>query len=221
MIKAFFNAVNDLTSPEFHNVLWKSIGLAVALFVAILVAVEVTLSFFALVPWVWLHTLIALGTGIGLIAAFIFLMGPVTALFAGLFLDGIAEKVEARHYPQDAKGKSLPMIPAFFFGLKFAGVALAVNLIVFPLVFVAGFGAVLLLAANAYLISREYFEMVATRFMSPKAASNLRKQNGVMLFIAGLVPAFISLIPIVNFVLPLFATSYFVHIFKRVSASSV
>jgi hypothetical protein len=54
MIKAFFNAVNDLTSPEFRNVLWKSIGLAVALFVAILVAVEVTLSFFALVPWVWL-----------------------------------------------------------------------------------------------------------------------------------------------------------------------
>ena len=221
MFKAFFNAVNDVTSPEFRSVLWKSIGLTVLLFVGILAGIETVLSFVTLVPWPWLQTTIALGTGLGLLAAFFFLVGPVIAMFAGLFLDNIAAKVEARHYPRDAKGKSLPMISAFFFGLKFAGVALLLNIIALPLIFFFGFGVILLLFVNAYLISREYFEMAATRFMSPVAASALRLKNGRMLFLAGLVPAGLSLIPIVNLIVPLFATSYFVHIFKKVSASSV
>ena len=94
-------------------------------------------------------------------------------------------------------------------------------MIILPLVFFAGFGIVLLLATNAYLISREYFEMAATRFISANAARDLRQKNGRMLFVAGLVPAALSLIPIVNLIVPLFATSYFVHIFKRVSGSLV
>ena len=221
MFKALFNAINDVTSPEFRSVLWKSIGLTALLFVGILVGIETVLSFVTLVPWPWLQTTIALGTGLGLLAAFFFLVGPVIAMFAGLFLDNIAAKVEARHYPRDTKGKSLPMIPAFFFGLKFAGVALLLNIIALPLIFFFGFGVILLLFVNAYLISREYFEMAATRFMSPAAASALRLKNGRKIFFAGLVPAGLSLIPIVNLVVPLFATSYFVHIFKKVSASSV
>ncbi len=221
MFKAFFNAINDVTSPEFRSVLWKSIGLTALLFVGILVGIETVLSFVTLVPWPWLQTTIALGTGLGLLAAFFFLVGPVIAMFAGLFLDSIAAKVEARHYPRDVKGKSLPIIPAFFFGLKFAGVALLLNIIALPLVFFFGFGVILLLFVNAYLISREYFEMAATRFMSPAAASVLRIKNGRMLFVAGLVPAGLSLVPIVNLIVPLFATSYFVHLFKKVSLSSV
>ncbi len=221
MFKAFFNAVNDITSPEFRSVLWKSIAFTIVLFIAILVGIEVLLSFVTLVPWPWLQTTIALGTGLGLLAAFFFLAGPVVAMFAGLFLDSIAEKVELRHYPRDVRGKTLAMFPAFLFGLKFAVVALLTNIIVLPLVFFAGFGAVLLVLANAYLISRQYFEMAATRFMSPRAAGALRQKNGRMIFLAGVIPALISLIPIVNLIVPLFATSYFVHIFKKVSASSV
>jgi CysZ protein len=220
MISAFFKAVNDVTSPEFRGVLWKSIGLTLALFVGVLVGVETLLSFLTLVPWPWLQTIIALGTGIGLIAAFFFLMSPVTAIFAGLFLDWIAGRVEQRHYPQDAKGIALSSFAAFFFGLQFAMIALGVNLVVIPLVFFGGFGVILLLLANAYLISREYFEMAATRFMSKSAASILRKRNFRKLYLAGLIPAALSMIPIVNLVVPLFATSYFVHIFKSVQRSS-
>jgi CysZ protein len=221
MFKAFFKALNDVTSPEFRSVLWKSIGLTLVLFVGVLVAVEIILSFLTLVPWPWLQTVIAIGTGLGLLAAFFFLMAPVTAMFAGLFLDWIATRVENRHYPQDVKGKPLSTVTALLFGLQFAVVALAVNLVVLPLVFFAGFGAVLLVLANAYLISREYFEMAASRFMSPAAASALRKNNSTKIYVAGLVPAALAMIPIINLAVPLFATSYFVHIFKSVQRSSV
>jgi CysZ protein len=221
MINAFFKALNDLTSPEFRGVLWKSIGLTLALFVAVLVGIETVLSFLTLVPWPWLQMIIALGTGIGLLAAFFFLMGPVTAMFAGLFLDWIASRVEGRHYPHDKQGKQLSLITAFLFGLQFALLSLAINIVVFPLVFFAGFGLLLILASNAYLLSREYFEMAASRFMSPRAAKTLRQDNFLKIYIAGFVPATMAMVPIVNLAVPLFATSYFVHIFKSVQRSSV
>jgi CysZ protein len=220
MIKAFFNALNDLTSPEFRSVLIRSLLLSVALFAGLWFGIEFLLSSLTLIPWPWLTTLLQIATGLGLFAVFFFLMAPVTALFAGLFLDGIAAKVEARHYPQDRPGKSLNMMTALVFGLKFLAVSLGVNLVVLPLVLFAGFGVALLLIANAYLISREYFEMAATRFMSPAAAHELRQKNFWTIFVAGAVPGLISLVPFINFVTPVFATSYFVHIFKQVSKSS-
>ena len=220
MFKAFFNALNDLTSPEFRSVLIRSILLSIGLFAGLWFGIEFLLSSLTFVPWPWLTTLLQVATGLGLFAMFFFLMAPVTALFAGLFLDGIAAKVEARHYPLDRPGKALNFVTALVFGLKFLLVSLGVNLVVLPLVLFAGFGIALLLIANAYLISREYFEMAATRFMPPAAARDLRQKNFWKIFVAGAIPGFIAIVPFVHFVPPVFAPSYFVHIFPQVSQSS-
>ncbi len=58
------------------------------------------------------------------------------------------------------------------------------------------------------------------RHMPAEAARTLRRENGPFVFLAGLLPAAISLVPIVNLAVPLFATSYFTHLFKSVRASS-
>jgi CysZ protein len=94
-----------------------------------------------------------------------------------------------------------------------------VNIAVLPLVF-TGIGALALIVANAYLLSREFFEMIAMRHMPVDEARLLRRDNTPRIFAAGLVPALLSMIPVVNLVVPLFATSYFTHIFKQVRASS-
>ncbi|HLF21926.1 MAG TPA: EI24 domain-containing protein [Aestuariivirga sp.] len=219
MISAFFKALGDLLSAEFRSVLLKAIGLTLALFIALLVAVEIILSMLTLVPWPWAETILAVGTGLALAVAFFFLMAPVTAIFAGLFLDDIAQRVEARHYPQDVRGTPLTMARSLVIALRFAAVVLAVNLAILPLVF-TGIGAAVLIAANAYLIGREYFEMVAMRHMPVEEARFLRKAYTPRIFAAGIIPALLSLVPLLNLAVPLFATSYFVHIFKQVRASS-
>ena len=221
MIKALFNALNDLTSPEFRGVLWRSVGLSVVLFAALWVGIEFLISTLTLFPYGWLTTALQLTTGLGLFAAFFFLMAPVTALFAGLFQDSISLHVETRHYAADKPGRPVAFMASLVMGLKFAALALGVNLVVFPLVFFAGFGAVLFVIANAYLISREYFEMAASRYMHPKNAAELRQRNFWKVFIAGLPAGLIAMVPFVNFVTPVFATSYFLHFFKQVQKSSV
>jgi CysZ protein len=219
MISAAFKALGDLLSPDFRSVLFKAIGLTIALFAAVLISVEVLMSTLTLLPWPWAETLLAVGTGLALVVAFFFLMAPVTAIFAGFFLDDIAAKVERLHYPRDMPGRPLGTAQAVVTALQFAAVVLLVNLAILPAVFFA-IGAVVLVIANAYLISREYFEMIATRHMAVADARSLRKENSPAVLMAGFLPALLALVPFVNLAVPLFSTAYFVHIFKKVAASS-
>ena len=215
MISALMNAINDVTSPELHTVLWRSIALSIAMFAALWFGVEFVLSSITLIPWPWLTTGLQVVTGLGLFAAFFFLMAPVTALFAGLFQDAISAKIEARHYPHDPKGTPPSLFASFRTALQFSAIALAVNLVVFPLVVFAGFGVILILLANAYVISREYFTMAAARYMPVAQAAELRREHALRIFVAGLIPGALAMVPFINFVTPVFATSYFLHLFKR------
>ena len=117
---------------------------------------------------------------------------------------------QARRLPDFARCKPRCSLPWSF---------LLVNIAVLPLVF-TGIGALALIVANAYLLSREFFEMIAMRHMAVDEARLLRRENTPRIFAAGFVPAVLSIIPVVNLVVPLFATSYFTHIFKQVRASS-
>lgn len=219
MISAAYKALGDLLSPEFRSVLFKALGLTLALFVGLFILTEILVAKLTTLSWPWAETLLAIGTGLAMLAAFFFLMTPVAAMFAGFFLDRVTELVEAKHYPRDRPGVPVPAMQSIFAGIRFGILVLIVNLAVLPLVF-TGIGAIVLVVINAYLLSREYFEMIATRHMDAADARQLRKENTPAIFAAGLLPAILSLIPLANLAMPLFATSYFVHIFKQVRASS-
>lgn len=218
MIVAAYKALGDLMSPAFRKILFRAIGMTLALFVAILVVVEVALLGLTQFAWPWADYVMAIGTGLALFIAFFFLMLPVTAAFAGLYLDEIAARIEATHYPLDRPGVPLPTMTGILTAIQFTMVVLLVNLAVLPVVFL-GVGAVAVVLANAYLLSREYFEMVASRHMPLPQARQLRRENAAAVAVSGLVPAVLALVPVVNLLVPLFATAYFVHVFKSVRAS--
>jgi CysZ protein len=218
MFRAAFRALGDLLSPDFRRVLWTAIGLTLALFLVVFAGVESVFWFMSLVRWPWLETLLAVVAAVGMLVMFFFLMGPVTSLFAGLFLDRVAAIVEARHYPGDPAGVPLSGFVAIATALQFAGLVLLFNILALPLIGV-GIGIFIVVAINAYLLGREYFEMVAMRFMPVKEARALRRANAIPVFMAGLLPAALALVPFVNLAVPLFATSYFVHLFKQVQRS--
>lgn len=219
MIKAAFKAAGDLLSPEFRSVLLTALGLTLALFIVVFVGTEYLVTTMTLFSWPWADQVLAIGTGLLMLVAFFFLMSPVTAAFAGLFLDKIAARIEARHYPVDAPGVALTAAQSVAITLRFFVVVLAINLVVLPMVFL-GIGVFVLVAVNAYLIGREYFEMAAMRYMPVEDARLFRRENSVGVFLAGILPALLALLPVVNLAVPLFATAYFVHLVKSLRLSS-
>jgi uncharacterized protein involved in cysteine biosynthesis len=232
MLDDAIKALNQMLSPRLRAVLWKSIGLALALIIAAGIAldrlivwlvgasgrsVETTLGPQAHLPATALGWLISIAAGLGIVVGSVMLMPAVTAVVASFFADQIAEEVEHVHYPNDPPGIALPLWLAVLEGGKTALLAIAVYIIATPFLLFAGFGAILFFLATAWLLGREYFELAAMRFRPPLEAKALRKRHAATVYGAGLlIAAFVS-IPIINLATPLFAMPLMVHVHKRLA----
>ncbi|MEM9279660.1 MAG: sulfate transporter family protein, partial [Pseudomonadota bacterium] len=168
--------------------------------------------------WVWLTSIVLWVLGAGVVIAGGFLLGPVTALFAGIFLDEIAEHVEQHHYAQDPPGKAMPLAPSILTAVKFGILVLFANLIALLLVWLAGFGVIIFFIVNGYLLGREYFQFAAQRFHSEKDVNQLCRKFGLEVFLCGLIIAAFMSVPLLNFLTPVFAAIMMVHLYKAVSS---
>ncbi len=215
MISDALGAFSQVFSPPLRKVLLKSVGLAILLLIAFGALLQWLLQF--LLPLAHPYDYIAailLGL-LTLILAF-FAMAPVTSLMAAIFLDDVAEEVERTKFPADAPGKPLSIPRAALLSAKFFGVVLLVNLAAILLWFVIPvFNVAVFFFANAYLLSREFFEMAAMRFRPPEEARRLRQQNAVSVFLSGIVIAAIVIVPVLNLITPVFATAFMVRRHKR------
>ncbi len=215
-------AAAQLFAPHFRAALWKSVGLTVALLIGLWLGAQALLESFAvpaLSGWPWVAAALVWLSGAGMIIGMAFLIGPVTALFAGLFLDDIAQAVEERDYPADRPGTALPVVRSVVLALKFLAVVIAANLVALLLVLLPGVNFAIFFLVNGYLLGREYFEFVALRLRSEDDARGLRSVHGARIMGAGLVIAAFMAVPILNLATPMFATAMMVHLHKAISGS--
>jgi CysZ protein len=217
MLQDAYLAFAQLFTRPFRKVLFKCLGLAVLLLFACGFALDRLLAAFVSTPYPWLDTTIAVAAALGLVTAAVFLVPPVTILVAGVFLDDIAALVEERYYPRDPPGRAVPMVQAIWLAVRFFVVVLAVNLVALLLLLLPGINLVVFFVANAYLLSREYFELAAMRFRPVEEARAMRRAFAGPIFVAGLIIAALVSVPILNLLTPLFGTAFMVHVHKRLS----
>lgn len=222
LLGAAGQAWRQILSPPFRRIL----GLSLALTIALLVLVWVTLTQLFSVylnantlsgAYPILDTIAFFLAGAGLVVALAYLLPAVSALVAGYFLDDAAERVEAEHYPHDPPGTPLTTGRALLYGLRFAGLSVVVNAAALLLVFIPGVNLVAFFVANGYLLGREYFELAAGRFRPMKEAAALRVAHRGIVFVAGLMIAGLIVVPVLNLLTPLFGVALMVHVHKRLS----
>jgi CysZ protein len=232
MLAAVFKALDQMFTPPFRAVLFKSVGLAIALLVVLVIVLfrllgwlsgtgigwlEATLGAWAHSPLAVAGWIVAVALGVGLLAGAVLLMPAVTAVVASLFADEIAEIVERTHYPAAPPGRALPLVRAAVEGAKIALLAVAIYLVAAPFLLFAGIGVVLFFLATAWVQGRQYFELAAMRFHSVAEAKALRRIHQTTVFIGGLFIAGFVSIPILNLATPLFGTALMVHVHKRLT----
>jgi CysZ protein len=236
MIDATANALSQMFTQPLRRVLLKAVGLALLLIVIIGIGLQRLLAamadhgatwaeqaagFAPHAAWATMAWVVSILAGLGIVTGALFLMPAVTAFVGSFFVDEVAEVVERVHYPAEPVGRALPIFRALIEGLKTALLALAIYLFALPFVLFAGLGFIILFLANAYLLSREYFELAAMRFYPPAQAKAMRKANRGYIFVAGMVIAVFVSIPLLNLATPIFAMAYMVHIHKRISGKRV
>lgn len=219
MLAIASRSFSEVLSPPFRAILWKSLGITVALLFLVWASIQGTVNYFIdFADYPWLETVVSLLTGIGAFVGLGFLIAPVSAIFAGLFQDEVAELVEQHDYPADPPGKAMALIPSLVLAVKFAGVIILGNLFALFLLLVPGINIIAFFMVNGYLLGREFFQFAAMRQTSEAEARRLRKVHGGTVMIGGMLIACVLAVPILNLLTPIFATVFMVHLFKRVHA---
>jgi len=214
MLDAAISALSQMLSKPFRLVLFKTLGLTLALLGAIWALAHKLIASALVLPYPWATTILSFLSGVGLFIGLAFLVTPASFAVAGFFFDELAEEVEREIAPDEPPGRALPFGEATWLAVKFALVSLIVNLIALVLLLVPAVNAVAFLGANAYLLGRGYFELAAARFLPLTEVHRLRKANALYLFVAGLCIAALLAIPVVNLLTPLFAAAFMVRINK-------
>lgn len=224
-------SLRTLAEPEMRGVFWKTLGLTIAALIGAWFAISAGVTELALpfigdvTPWNeaawpqwtgWVSLFAAIAAGIALAAGLAFLIGPVSALIAGLFLDDAAAHIEATHYPDEPAGREMPIGEAIILSVKFAGIVILGNILAFALLLVPGINLIAFFVVNGYLLGREYFEFAARRFAGDEEVRRLRSRYSGTIFGAGMVIAGFLAIPVVNLLTPLFGAGLMVHLHKAV-----
>lgn len=147
-----------------------------------------------------------------------FLFPPLAIAAMGLMLDKVIDAVEEEYYPDRPAIRRVSVGETVLTALKLGAVVLLVNLLAMPLYILFFFmsGGILSLGLylliNGYLMGREYFEMVAIRFMSHRECRSLRASRHSKAVLGGMVIAGLFLIPFANLAAPVFGAALMTHL---------
>jgi uncharacterized protein involved in cysteine biosynthesis len=218
MFSSATSALAQMFDRKFRRVLWLGVAGTIGLFFALWLGLWWAVTYVPDFGLSWLHDVLRIVSTALLFIVFILMGAPVAQLFASIFIDRVADAVEAKHYPQATPGGGARTGELLLAGLSFTAVSLALNLLALPLqIASAGIGTVVLLFVNGYLTSRTFFELAALRHVHARDARSLRRKHRVRLFLGGAVISFLAMIPVVNFFVPLFGAAMMTHEYNKLS----
>lgn len=213
VFKAFGHAINQLGDPRIRRVLLLSLGATLLVYTVLIGGISWALFSTELLTGLPFWESIVDWLGVVLVPlATLFLFPAVISLMIGFFLEDVADAVEAKHYPDLPPNRAQPLAEVIWITVRFAALALLLNILVLPLFLFPIIGQVAYLIVNGYLIGREYFELVALRRLDPKQAKGLRTAHLGTLWMTGALIAFLLTVPLVNVLAPVIGVAVMVHI---------
>jgi uncharacterized protein involved in cysteine biosynthesis len=217
MLSSAAAALGQMTDRKFQSVLWLGVGATFLLFVLLTLVLQWSVAYVPNFGLSWGSDAVAIISQFLLVIAFIFMGAPVAQLFASIFLDRIADAVEAKHYPgPQPDGATFGGLLAA--GLSFTAISTVLNLLAIPLQFAsAGLGAIVVVFVNGYLTGRTFFELAALRHMPAREARALRRRHRVRLFFGGVLISLLVMVPILNFFVPLFGAAMMTHEYNKLA----
>lgn len=224
MIGDFLKALAQIGDPRFRRVLLLGLGLTVALLFVVyaifLGVVNWLLPDTVTIPWIgevtWVDDLLSGASLLLMLVLSVFLMVPVASAFTGFFLEDVAEAVEDRHYPALPPARRISVAEALRDGLNFLALLIVANILALVLYALFPPGAPLIFwGLNGYLLGREYYQLVAMRWMPRAEARAAWRRNIGPVWLAGGLMAVPLTVPLINLLVPILGAATFTHLFHR------
>lgn len=134
---------------------------------------------------------------------------------AGLFEDKVAGIIEANEYGIADNKYSYP----WYKEIKFLLFALFLNLLFLPVYLVPFINIIAYYFLNSWLMGKGLFMLIAGRYYPQADVKMLYAKNSLTIKMLGLILVFMSNIPLLNLVAPLFGIILMVHYSKTLSVN--
>lgn len=219
MVRALLLSLAQLGDPAIRRVLAKSLGVTLAIFVALGALTWWGLDA-ALADWRYHGALAGVAASVATVLALWLLFRAVAVLVVGVFADDVVAAVERRHYPAAlASARAVPLPRSMRMGLGSAIRFLLVNLVMTPVylaLLVTGVGtAAAFFVVNAWLLGRDLTDMVASRHLGGAAMRDWRTANAGGRFLLGLAGTGLFVVPVINLLAPVLGAAMATHLFHR------
>jgi uncharacterized protein involved in cysteine biosynthesis len=228
IISDFLKAVGQMSDPRFRRVLGLglllTLGLLVAVYAVFLWIVNLVLPDTVALPWIgevtWVDDLLSGASILLMLVMSVFLMVPVASAFISLFLDDVADAVEAEHYPHLTPAPRVGLVDGLKDGASFLGVLIAANLAALvAYLALAPLAPLIFIALNGFLLGREYYQLIAMRRLGREEAAKSRGRHFATIWFAGALMAAPLTIPVVNLIVPILGVATFTHLFHRLEGT--
>ena len=167
-IKAFWRSLTQFFTPPILKTFLLSLFATIGIFITVLVSlhygIRAIITLTTEIPWL---TYLSIIGDFGGVALAFFAFPAVLIAVSSLFLEPVILAVEKKYYPN-----LVPVKPKFkdeiWLAIKFFFVVLGVNLLALPLYLIPVINGFVFLLVNSFLISREYYELIAIRHIPKK-----------------------------------------------------
>jgi len=215
MLSPISRAVAQLQDPVFLGVVWRSLLLSAAGFLALLAGSVWGINHVLAQPG-WLGWLASAAGGIGAALLALWLFVPVALLISTLYMDRVAAAVDRRFYPDLPVPLGAPLAVQAWDGLALGAQVLALQVVALLLaILLPGVGFALGWLVAGWAIGRGLFMGVAMRRMGRAEALRTYAARRLPVLAQGIALAVAGSVPGLNLLVPVVGTAAMVHVLNR------
>jgi len=215
MLSPISRAIAQLQDPVFLGVVWRSLVLSAAGFLALLAGSVWAINHVVAQPG-WLGWLAGAVGGVGAALLALWLFVPVALVISTLYMDRVAAAVDRRFYPDLPVPLGAPLAVQAWDGLALGAQVLVLQLLALLLaILVPGVGLVLGWLVAGWAIGRGLFMGVAMRRMGRPEALRTYAARRLSVLVQGVALALAGSVPGLNLLVPVVGTAAMVHVLNR------
>lgn len=206
-------ALRDAVAPGQRRALLISIVAAFLVFLALHAAVAWSIEVLRPENHPWLRWPLEILGDFAVMGLAWLLFPAVSTTILSFFLDAVLDRLEHEHYPSLGPAHAVPISAVLKSGLRLLILTIVLNLLALPIYLaVPAINLFLFYLLNGYLLSREYFDLVALRRLDGVAARTLWRELRGRWLLAGVAIAALLSLPIANLAAPLVAAALMLHL---------
>ena len=223
MFKIIRTSILDLFDSKMRVVFLKTVSISMIVILGVTLLIWGLFDSVQIFEFKFLNKLISWAIGVILVIMASAVLGPMMIVIGGIYSEDIAHYVEKKHYSNRVGHRFVGVAESINTGGRLLFKCLIINVLLIPIYIVGGFfpiiSVVIFFWVNGYLLSRELFEIVASRHLGRGDRVLFWKASrGGNIFI-GVIIVCLSTVPLLNLVSAMLGVIITTHFFQYRAAA--